>query len=57
MGEVNASSDEVSTRSPFAPTLEGQHIIENLVIIGAAIGVGATVRSDRPTSEPKPEHA
>ena len=32
---------------PFAPTLEGQYIIKNLVIIGAAIVVGATVRGGR----------
>ncbi len=29
---------------PYAPTLEGQYIIKNLVLIGAAIVVGATVR-------------
>ena len=29
---------------PFAPTLEGQYIIKNLVLIGAAMVVGATVR-------------
>lgn len=29
---------------PFAPTLEGQYIIKNLLIISAAIVVGGTVR-------------
>ena len=29
---------------PFAPTLEGQYIIKNLVLITAAIVIGATVR-------------
>lgn len=29
---------------PFAPTLEGQYIIKNLVLVGAAIVIGATVR-------------
>ena len=29
---------------PYAPTLEGQYIIKNLVLISAAIVVGATVR-------------
>lgn len=29
---------------PFAPTLEGQYIIKNLVLISAAIVVGGTVR-------------
>ncbi|BCS32409.1 hypothetical protein TBR22_A16230 [Luteitalea sp. TBR-22] len=29
---------------PYAPTLEGQYIIKNLVLVAAAIVVGATVR-------------
>ena len=32
---------------PFAPTLEGQYIIKNVVLIGAAMVVGATVRGGR----------
>lgn len=36
--------DEVFTRIPYAPTLEGQYIIKNLVLISAGIVVGATVR-------------
>lgn len=32
---------------PYAPTLEGQYIIKNLVLVGAAIVVGATVRGGR----------
>lgn len=32
---------------PFGLTLEGQYIIKNLVLIGAAIVVGATVRGGR----------
>ena len=35
---------ETFTTFPFAPTLEGQYIIKNLVLIGAAMVVGATVR-------------
>jgi len=31
-------------RVPWAPTLEGQYIIKNLVLISAAIVVGGTVR-------------
>ena len=34
----------VFTRVPYAPTLEGQYIIKNLVLISAAITIGATVR-------------
>ena len=29
---------------PYAPTLEGQYIIKNLVIIAAALAIGGTVR-------------
>jgi uncharacterized membrane protein YkgB len=32
---------------PYAPTLEGQYIIKNLVLISAAIVIGATVRGGR----------
>jgi uncharacterized membrane protein YphA (DoxX/SURF4 family) len=32
---------------PHAPTLEGQYIIKNLVLVSAAIVVGATVRGGR----------
>ncbi len=38
-----------SGRVPFAPTMEGQYIIKNLVIIAAALVVGGTVRT-RPRS-------
>ena len=31
-------------QAPFAPTMEGQYIIKNLVIIAAALAVGGTVR-------------
>ena len=37
-------TDEVFTRVPYAPTLEGQYIIKNLVLIAAGIVIGATVR-------------
>jgi uncharacterized membrane protein YkgB len=32
---------------PYAPTLEGQYIIKNLVIISAALVIGGRVRPDR----------
>jgi uncharacterized membrane protein YkgB len=35
---------EVFKVIPYAPTLEGQYIIKNLVLISAGIVVGATVR-------------
>jgi len=31
-------------RIPYAPTMEGQYIIKNLLIISAALAVGGTVR-------------
>ncbi len=35
---------ETFTMFPLAPTLEGQYIIKNVVLIGAAMVIGATVR-------------
>lgn len=44
--------DEAFVRVPFAPTLEGQYIIKNLVLVSAGIVVGATVRGGRLVAEP-----
>ena len=44
---------ETFTRFPFAPTLEGQYIIKNVVLVGAAMVVGATVRGGRLVAEPR----
>ena len=43
---------DVFVRIPFVPTLEGQYIIKNLVLISAGIVVGATVRGGRIVPEP-----
>jgi hypothetical protein len=43
---------ETFTVFPFAPTLEGQYIIKNIVLIGAAMAVGATVRGGGLVAEP-----
>lgn len=43
---------ETFTRVPLAPTLEGQYIIKNLVLVAAALAVGATVRGGRLVAEP-----
>src|ERR671920_2162371 len=57
---------EVFTQLPYAPTLEGQYIIKNLVLVSAGIVIGATVRGGGLTArEPgagsldanSPEHA
>ena len=37
---------------PIKPTLEGQYIIKNIVIVSAAIVLGATVRGGQLTPEP-----
>ena len=39
---------EVFTRFPYAPTLEGQYIIKNIVIISAAIVLGGRLAKKRP---------
>jgi uncharacterized membrane protein YphA (DoxX/SURF4 family) len=44
---------EVFAQIPYAPTLEGQYIIKNLVLISAGIVVGATVRGGRIVAEPE----
>jgi len=44
--------DETFTRFPYAPTLEGQYIIKNLVLIAAGIIIGATVRGGHVEPEP-----
>ena len=43
---------EAFTQFPIAPTLEGQYILKNIVLIGAAMVVGATVRGGRLVAEP-----
>jgi len=44
---------EVFTRIPYAPTLEGQYIIKNAVLISAAIVLGATVRGGGLVAQPE----
>lgn len=43
---------EVFTAVPYAPTLEGQYIIKNLVIVSAALVIGATVRGGAVVADP-----
>jgi uncharacterized membrane protein YphA (DoxX/SURF4 family) len=43
---------EIFTRFPYAPTLEGQYIIKNVVLIAGALVVGATVRGGRVIAHP-----
>ncbi|MGQ9888396.1 MAG: DoxX family membrane protein [Aggregatilineales bacterium] len=44
--------DLVFTQFPFALTLEGQYIVKNLVLISAALVIGATVRGGRLIDDP-----
>ena len=44
---------EVFMVLPYAPTLEGQYIIKNIVLVSAGLVIGATVRGGRVVSNPK----
>lgn len=41
---------------PYAPTLEGQYIIKNAVLIAGAVVLGGTVRGGRLIPEPEPDN-
>lgn len=43
---------EAFIRIPYAPTLEGQYIIKNIVLISAALVIGATVRGGGLVADP-----
>lgn len=43
---------ETFLQLPWVPTLEGQYIIKNVVLISAGLVLGATVRGGRLTAEP-----
>jgi len=45
--------ETVFTHVPYAPTLEGQYIIKNAVLISAAIVLGATVRGGGLVAQPE----
>lgn len=45
--------EEVFVRIPYAPTMEGQYIVKNLVLISAGIVLGATVRGGRVVADPE----
>jgi uncharacterized membrane protein YphA (DoxX/SURF4 family) len=42
---------EVFTQIPYAPTLEGQYIIKNLVLISAGLVIGSKVKKWTPKSD------
>ncbi len=43
---------EVFNAFPYAPTLEGQYIIKNVVLVSAGLVIGATVRGGGLTAHP-----
>jgi uncharacterized membrane protein YkgB len=44
---------ETFVHFPYSPTLEGQYIIKNLVLVSAALVIGATVRGGRLLAVPR----
>ena len=44
---------ETFVHVPWAPTLEGQYIVKNLVLASAGLVLGATVRGGRLVAEPR----
>ena len=38
---------------PFVPTLEGQYILKNIVLVSAALTIGATVRGGGLVDDPE----
>lgn len=47
----------VFTRAPYAPTMEGQYIIKNIVLVSAGIVIGATVRGGGLVADPSLKRA
>ncbi len=48
---------EVFNAFPYAPTLEGQYIIKNVVLVSAGLVIGATVRGGGLTANPQSTQA
>ena len=44
---------EVTWSHLFVPTLEGQYILKNIVLVSAALTIGATVRGGRLVDDPE----
>ena len=45
--------DETFLRVPYAPTLEGQYILKNVVLVASAVVLGATVRGGDVVADPE----
>jgi uncharacterized membrane protein YphA (DoxX/SURF4 family) len=48
---------QIFTYIPFVPTLEGQYIVKNIVLISAGIVIGATVRGGQLISDGTPRRS
>ena len=44
---------ELTWSDPLVPTLEGQYILKNIVLVSAALTIGATVRGGGLTDDPE----
>ena len=44
---------DLTWSDPFVPTLEGQYILKNIVLVSAALTIGATVRGGGLVDDPK----
>lgn len=49
--------DEVFTASPYAPTPEGQYVLQNVVLAGVALVTGSIARGGRVAPNPEDNHA
>lgn len=52
MSPIFLFPDLVFVKIPYALTIEGQYIFKNIVVISAAIVIGATVRGGQLTADP-----
>ena len=52
-GEVKHARSETLGDKHRAPTLEGQYIVKNLVLISAGLVIGATVRGSAVVADPE----
>lgn len=53
MSPIFVLPGRVFTVFPYGLTLEGQYIFKNLVVIAAALVIGATVRGGHPLGDPR----
>lgn len=52
MSPIVLTPDRIFTHFPYALTLEGQYVIKDIILISAALVIGATVRGGNLISDP-----